>query len=342
MQEFQQKVTNSNSELVPLLKDILARIETLSASNTYGDTEIIGGYVHQGNLAGDMTVNYYFAGAESLPGNIQARPHVKPFTQLRTAISARRSLGKYTSSTVQSVDLDPRNVSSDGTYEAGRRSLGMVPMSLMTTAPMASSSNNELPHLPHVESTSPRYEEAYMSNKIPPAIMQLNLKRQQARTKEIVDFKNSSIPTSMPLFMSHVVPSILELEQGLQYIFRSNKPRFVHQHKSKMQVRESEIERWTQGLSNSLQMHQSIPSTKVDAQLLSAEQQTSYSGLLSSLNEVLENTDTELRSSFYDASNAAGIEKIFDRLLTLTKSVRVEKEVSEFYDEREDVGWKLR
>jgi hypothetical protein len=66
---------------------------------------------------------------------------------------------------------------------------------------------------------------------------------------------------------------------------------------------------------------------------LKAEQNEAVD-LLVHLNELIEKADGKMRKLFYDASTQARIDSVLDKLQTVSKSVRVQKEVEEFEDEK--------
>lgn len=135
-------------------------------------------------------------------------------------------------------------------------------------------------------------------------------------------------------------PTVHELEQGLRHIFCSTSRNSSCQDGSTRQHLATTITRWTKGLSGLLQTHyQAISTVNTIAQSVSATHQTSYVGLLSSLNQMLEDTNNDVRRLFYESSYEAGIDSTFNKLLKISKSVRIEKEVTEFQDERQAFGW---
>jgi hypothetical protein len=56
------------------------------------------------------------------------------------------------------------------------------------------------------------------------------------------------------------------------------------------------------------------------------------------LNELVEKSDDRMKMLFYQSTEYAGIHGVLDKLQTVSKSVRVMKEIEEFEDVKEE--WK--
>lgn len=173
-------------------------------------------------------------------------------------------------------------------------------------------------------------------NNLPPTIVSLNAKRQMSGAKMLAVHEKKLAPIPRPSFMTPKVLTVRELEQGLKYVFSPLLSRTLRQLQLERETRATEIGTWTQALDHLLekQVQELSISAAEGAMLLGAEQQSDLIGLLSNLNEAIEKTDANSRALFYESSHAAQIDRVLNKLLVLTHSVRASKEVEEFMDER--------
>jgi hypothetical protein len=58
--------------------------------------------------------------------------------------------------------------------------------------------------------------------------------------------------------------------------------------------------------------------------------------LLGALNEAVENSSRGMRQLFYETSDSSGFATALDQVQTISKSVRVMKEIEEFEDAKEE------
>jgi hypothetical protein len=174
---------------------------------------------------------------------------------------------------------------------------------------------------------------------LPPAIVSLNARRQSTGAKEFTKCKEKHTPIPRPSFLTLDVPTLPQLRDGLLYIFRNFPPSTPRQTYIAQETRKSEINRWTHALDhllNSCMLGSTSPPNK-DLKLLDA-QQSDVVDLLVHLNGAIHKSDVKMRGLFYQASGAARIDHVLDKLLAVSKSVRGMKEVEEFADVWED--WK--
>ena len=159
---------------------------------------------------------------------------------------------------------------------------------------------------------------------LPPSIMSLNMRRQENAMEVVAKREEISrkLPPERPACFKSQEPTIDELAHGLDYIFSNN-------GKSHLGLLK-DIHAWVQLLR-----------TLVDSRILSltspeALQHTDLLELFIHLNDKLETTGDNMRQSFYQASTAVHVDDILQRIVTLTRSIRVEQVVDEFIDIRQE------
>jgi hypothetical protein len=169
---------------------------------------------------------------------------------------------------------------------------------------------------------------------LPSSIVSLNAKRQASAMKTMAENKEKPSekpsPRQPPYFTVVKTTTIAELVQGLDHIFSRVSDVNSGPIDDVIMARIKDIGLWTQSLDNLLDSR--ISKSKP------AKQQNDLVDILIHLNEAIENTHGAMRGLFYNFSTTAQIDRVLDKLLTVTNSVRATKEVEEFRDTREE--WK--
>ena len=204
------------------------------------------------------------------------------------------------------------------------------------------------PRAMKMESSSKRHIAPYfdpnptpkqLTEHLPASIIALNNRRQVTGLKEFEEFKaKNAAPKQlhMPSFLTLDVPSLPQLRDGLTYIFRPFTSMKSNQARNALEERKKEIVRWTHGFDHFLNSWQSqaIPSSSCSEEVGLGPKQNDVVDLFVHLNGLVEKADGKMRKLFYDASTQAQIDNVLDKLQTVSKSVRVQKEVEEFEDEK--------
>ncbi|KAI4666145.1 uncharacterized protein J4E78_003613 [Alternaria triticimaculans] len=176
---------------------------------------------------------------------------------------------------------------------------------------------------PDTESTF-RHERLIGHAELPAATVQLNNKRRAFGAKEYEAFKKlHAQPTkvSKPYFLTSVAPTNQELQDSIPHIFQS-----TAEGKQQTQELKNEITRWTHEFSRFVNDTKATQANK-DGHVLT---------LLGALNEAVDSSTEKSRQLFYDTSDSAGFAAVLDRIATVSKSVRVMKEIEEFQDAKEE------
>jgi len=169
-----------------------------------------------------------------------------------------------------------------------------------------------------------RHERLIGHVELPAATVQLNNERRAFGVKEYKAFKKlHTQPTkvSKPSFLTSVVPTIEELQDCIPHIFRS-----TTDGKQQTQELKNEVIRWTHELSHFVNDTKATQAYK-DGHVLT---------LLGALNEAVDSSTGKSRQLFYDTSDSAGFAAVLDRIATVSKSVRVMKEIEEFQDVKDE------
>lgn len=116
------------------------------------------------------------------------------------------------------------------------------------------------------------------------------------------------------------MPTSQELQACIPYIFQS-----TAEGKQQTQQLKNEINRWTEGFSHFIN-HKAPPREKDECFLM----------LLGALNEAVEDSSRGTRQLFYETSDSSGFATALDQVQTISKSVRVMKEIEEFEDAKEE------
>lgn len=181
-------------------------------------------------------------------------------------------------------------------------------------------------------SSTPNSERA--QKELPPEIVTINLDRRLVGAKALESYKRSIAPKPRPTFMEPRVPTIAQLREGVRYIFSPLPKSTPRQLEGVRETRAKEVRLWVNSLDHlldSLTAHESRKSRL-------SEQQGELIDMLAQMNGAVEESNATMRDNFYSASSAARFDAVLDKLLTITRSVRGQKEVEEFIEERED--WK--
>lgn len=156
---------------------------------------------------------------------------------------------------------------------------------------------------------------------LPSAIIALNNKRRAFGAKEYEAFRKRHQhhqKSLKPAFLTTSVPNLQQLRFGIPHILQS-----VPNGRLEVADRGAEVRRWTEQFA-----------------ALVANQPTNNSlefvDLLVSLNQAVEQSDRKARQLFYQTSDLAGLIGSLDQLQSVSKSVRVMKEIEEFQDAREE------
>ena len=152
---------------------------------------------------------------------------------------------------------------------------------------------------------------------LPPSIIALNAQRKANAWESIRRPKTAFVPLppGRPTCFNVNKASTTDLRQGLKYLLSSNAMPSPDLAK--------DVNTWIRLVENS-----------VDSWMVS--QSTDLVDLLIDLNNGLEEAPGDRRRTFYNTSSAAGIDASLMKLVERTRSVRVEKEVEDFEDTRED------
>lgn len=151
----------------------------------------------------------------------------------------------------------------------------------------------------------------------------LNAMRHAVGIREYENFKQRHNPPKQvqkPSFLKPSAPTIQELQDCIPYILAAPPDGKQQTHELK-----SEIERWAQGFS--LFVTNNKPDADSDAGLLA---------LLTKLNEAVEKSNRSVRRLFYEASNSAELLQTLNQVMTVSKSVRIMREIEEFKDAKEE------
>lgn len=160
-------------------------------------------------------------------------------------------------------------------------------------------------------------------NELPVATVELNNERRCFGAKEYEAFiRRYAQPKRVPKpsFLTSIMPTSQELQACIPYIFQS-----TVEGKQQMQELRNEINRWTKGFSRFIS-HKASPREKDECFLM----------LLGALNEAVENSSRGTRQLFYETSDSSGFATALDQVQTISKSVRVMKEIEEFEDAKEE------
>ncbi|CAN9316016.1 unnamed protein product [Alternaria alternata] len=160
-------------------------------------------------------------------------------------------------------------------------------------------------------------------NELPVATVKLNNERRAFGAKEYEAFiRRYAQPKRVPKpsFLTSIMPTSQELQACIPYIFQS-----TAEGKQQTQELRDEINRWTEGFSRFIN-HKAPPREKDECFLM----------LLGALNEAVENSSRGMRQLFYETSDSSGFATALDQVQTISKSVRVMKEIEEFEDAKEE------
>jgi hypothetical protein len=188
---------------------------------------------------------------------------------------------------------------------------------------------SDLPHRAFQARTvdpSPTKPSATLDNhsELPDATVKLNNERRAFGAKEYEAFKQRYAQpkkVSKPSFLKSVTPNHQELQACIPYIFRS-----TAEGKQQTQELKQEISRWTQEFSRFVNSNEETQKNKDEFIM----------ALLVALNEAVDSSSGRMRQLFYETSGSAGFAAVLQRVETISKSVRVMKEIEEFEDTKEE------
>ncbi|KAF7511671.1 hypothetical protein GJ744_003834 [Endocarpon pusillum] len=177
---------------------------------------------------------------------------------------------------------------------------------------------------------------------LPAAIAERNIKRQSSGSLEFNEYrKKHLLPSSpsKPPFLTLEVPTLFQLRDGLNYIFRPFPQTTTRQATLDRNERKKEVLRWTHRLEHLLDRWIAEP---ISAPLASNggkhAKVDELVELLVGMNGWIDKCDYKVRRLFYQVTEPAEIDRVLRELQTVAKSVRVMKEVEEFEDARDE--WK--
>jgi hypothetical protein len=179
---------------------------------------------------------------------------------------------------------------------------------------------------------------------LPASIVQLNLRRQSSGEKAFQEyqkkhFEPKKLPPPKPSFLYLGIPTIPQLRDGLSYVFRSFLVTTARQATLNRDERKKEVVRWAQGLDHLLGSW-TCESTifPSDSQEAKQAKRNELVDLLVALNGSVEKSNDVMRRLFYQATSETGIDRVLEKLQTVSRSVRAMKEIEEFEDARDE--WK--
>lgn len=177
---------------------------------------------------------------------------------------------------------------------------------------------------------------------LPAEIAELNIKRQASGSLAFNEYRKKHLlpsPPSKPPFLTLEVPTLFQLRDGLNYIFRPFPHTTARQATLGRDERQKEVLRWTNGLEHLLDWWIAEPiSGPLDAKGSKQAKVDEMVELLVGMNASIEKCDYKIRRLFYRGTEQAEIDRVLQKLQTVTQSVRVMKEVEEFEDARDE--WK--
>ena len=177
---------------------------------------------------------------------------------------------------------------------------------------------------------------------LPASIIELNLRRQSSGQKAFQEyqkkhFEPKKLPPPRPSFLYLETPTVPQLRDGLCYVFRSFSVATARQATLNRDERKKEVVRWAQGLDHLLDSWTS-ESTIFSSDSQEAEQakQNELVDLFVALNASIEKSNDVMKRLFYQAALGAGIDRVLEKLQTVSRSVRAMKEIEEFEDARDE------
>jgi hypothetical protein len=193
---------------------------------------------------------------------------------------------------------------------------------------------------------APKPESGKQARQLPAAIVLLNDRRHSTGAKGFKDFqekyhppKPPSKPPSKPSFLTLEIPTVPQLLDGLDYIFRPFPPATIRQTVANRDERKKEILRWTEALDHLLNSWVSEPISSPPASKEAKQAKgNAMVDLLVRLNGLIDESDDRMKRVFYQCTEQGEIDGVLDKLQRVSKSVRGMKEVEEFEGVRG--GWK--
>lgn len=194
----------------------------------------------------------------------------------------------------------------------------------------------------HHPAPAPKPESGKQTRQLPAAIVLLNERRQSTGAKAFKDFQEKyhpPKPPSEPSFLTLEIPTVSQLLDGLDYIFRPFPPATTRQTVANRDERKREILRWTEVLDHLLNswVSESISSPSASKEARQAKGNEMVD-LLVHLNGLVDESDDRMKRVFYQGTEQGEIDGVLDKLQSVSRSVRGMKEVEEFEDVREE--WK--
>jgi len=161
-------------------------------------------------------------------------------------------------------------------------------------------------------------------SKLPTATVALNNERRAFGAKEFEVFQQRHARTKKapkPSFLTSVAPTNQELQDSIPHIFQS-----TAEGKQQTQELKNEITRWSHELSHFVN----------DTKVTETDRDRCLLTLLGTLNEAVDSSTGRTRQLFYETSDSAGFMTLLNQVETMSKSVRVMKEIEEFQDTKEE------
>jgi len=160
------------------------------------------------------------------------------------------------------------------------------------------------------------------------ATVKLNNERRAFGAKEYETFKQRySQPkkATKPSLLTKLTATRQELQACIPYIFHS-----TIEGKQQTQELKNETSRWTQEFSRFVNDDKATPQDRDECILT----------LLGRLNEAIDASNPRMRQLFYETSGSMGFADALDHVKTVSKAVRVQKEIEEFEDVKDE--WEER
>lgn len=261
MQKFHESTISTDPELKTMIEDILVRLKTSphpgeGRGNEYGDTTISGGYVHQGNVDGNVTVNYYFGNSEPAFVIQETKPRTHSHLRQKKVSQSPRLEGHALSvraRTFESCVIAGPRLPYGQRQHSGQLIQVSVTSDDQTTCTPA---NIRADQIKKFNTNLPPDTRTSIPSHVSSEIAELNRERQWVGMKELATFKKQYMSNQIPSFIIPTPrPTVHELEQGLRHIFYPTSRNSSCQDDSMRQQLATTTTRWTQGLSGLLQIH---------------------------------------------------------------------------------------
>ncbi|OAL31924.1 hypothetical protein AYO22_00794 [Fonsecaea multimorphosa] len=246
--------------------------------------------------------------------------------------------------TTRTRGLDSREIQSVAAYRAPLVVLNTISTGANTAASAMPSILPDHDVRPRVRAVSagvapapsPSFQPRISRKELPPTIASINIKRQTQGARALADLKSSLVPKPRPSFLDPIIPTFAQLSEGLEYVFTPLPRSTGRQLEIARQTRISELELWIQSLDRLINTLAIPPTGSAIESHKSrvSEQRSDLISLLSQMNGAIESLAPNVRNMVYEVLSVKQVDPILHRAVPLTKSVRTQKEVEEFMEER--------